>query len=607
MSLELGQGGGISIEHGATPPTPQTPITSDIDYAGYKETNVGNIIQGTLGPELTVNGTFLTGITSWNRGGAAGAWTWNSGAHAYHFSATAIAWTWQTLVPSAGYYTYSFTVSNYSGSGSLQMYLGNTSVTVTGNGTYTNTLLNTATGSQNIEMYAYVNSGTLTFDITNISWKLYVITGNIRSNIGYFNTLNTLGMGSDLYMLHHDLYMGYNPTNNTGGAIHMDNGLITDAYYGTIYQSGQFYQNGYDVMDIGGLYNYLTGNGYLQYESEPGFYSWFNGGYVSLSAIYGFGGGNYIDFSGTSNSYYNLSFDGSGNTYAANYSFAQEFIPAGGGYIGSSGGYLQWDGYNIMDSTGSLYGNSLIMGGYSLYPYGTSLIWNGNYVIDASSIGSFLPQINSYNMLQADLDGNNIYNLVDMNKLIFLSSSNSNIIGGQGYPITGGYDSGGKYLIDFGQNIITGTNGIYDGTGYGSGSPATGYLSVDPVHRLLNATNGTTKEVDYTGTYNSAASLSFDSTGNSYFTKGINSTSIQTTAGNANFSQPFQGASYKKVIIYLSALTGAQSYTFPTAFSHTPAIISTNGLGAAVVTALSTSACTVTGAASTGFLFLEGY
>jgi hypothetical protein len=87
----------------------------------------------------------------------------------------------------------------------------------------------------------------------------------------------------------------------------------------------------------------------------------------------------------------------------------------------------------------------------------------------------------------------------------------------------------------------------------------------------------------------------------------IKNTATQTTAGAANFSQPEQGSSYKKVVIYLNNLTGAQSYTYPTAFSHTPAAVTTNGLATTLITAISTTAVTVTGAASTGFLFLEGF
>ncbi len=88
--------------------------------------------------------------------------------------------------------------------------------------------------------------------------------------------------------------------------------------------------------------------------------------------------------------------------------------------------------------------------------------------------------------------------------------------------------------------------------------------------------------------------------------------SAQTTvsgsiSGAAVFSQPFQFANYKKVIIYLNALDGTASYTFPISFSIIPDYFIGASASSATVTAISTTAVTVSGVGGSGIIILEGY
>jgi hypothetical protein len=80
-------------------------------------------------------------------------------------------------------------------------------------------------------------------------------------------------------------------------------------------------------------------------------------------------------------------------------------------------------------------------------------------------------------------------------------------------------------------------------------------------------------------------------------------------SGNAVFSEPFQGSSYKKAIIYCNALVGATAtYTFPAAFTNTPQVVPTaSGPAASVVSTLTTTGCVVTGTTTTGPIIIEGY
>lgn len=92
-----------------------------------------------------------------------------------------------------------------------------------------------------------------------------------------------------------------------------------------------------------------------------------------------------------------------------------------------------------------------------------------------------------------------------------------------------------------------------------------------------------------------------------YISNNATQTTLTGSAGTAICSQPEQGPSYKKVMIYLSGYTDTNShvYTFPTAFSNTPYIYGvTAGVAGATVTTTTVRFTTTT---VTGFVFLEGY
>lgn len=81
-----------------------------------------------------------------------------------------------------------------------------------------------------------------------------------------------------------------------------------------------------------------------------------------------------------------------------------------------------------------------------------------------------------------------------------------------------------------------------------------------------------------------------------------------TTSGQVQFSMPFNGPTYKKVVIYFSAASGTTTYSYPIAFTHLPAIIiPTSGVTAGNITNVTLTGVTASGSSTTGWAFLEGY
>lgn len=106
------------------------------------------------------------------------------------------------------------------------------------------------------------------------------------------------------------------------------------------------------------------------------------------------------------------------------------------------------------------------------------------------------------------------------------------------------------------------------------------------------------------------AATSIDLNAPIYTTSPFNSAATQTTTngltGTAVSSQPFQGTSYKKAVLYLTNFTSAGSViTFPTAFTNTPYVYGDAAVMAIAVTTTTTVTLTSVGAVA-GNLFIEG-
>jgi hypothetical protein len=72
--------------------------------------------------------------------------------------------------------------------------------------------------------------------------------------------------------------------------------------------------------------------------------------------------------------------------------------------------------------------------------------------------------------------------------------------------------------------------------------------------------------------------------------------------GTAIFAQLFAGPNYKAIFIHSVSCSGTASYTYPIAFTYTP---SADGAKSAFATTISTTAVTITGDGTSGFLKLE--
>jgi hypothetical protein len=229
-----------------------------------------------------------------------------------------------------------------------------------------------------------------------------------------------------------------------------------------------------------------------------------------------------------------------------------------------------------------------------------------------SGVGSvFIGSLAGYNY------GNNYNILIGYNADVDGSSTrqtNNLVIGGGTSSTTGQiYDvwiGSGMTVANAGLHSIT-----YHATSTASGVSNASAASSSMIFAGAQGTGtGTGGDIIFQIAPSAASASTLNSLSETFRVKANQSVAItaaQTTltgsAGTAVCSQPLQGSSYKKVVIYLSGYTdtGTQTYTYPTAFTNTPYVY---GL-AAGVSGATASSTTVTFSVTTqtGFVFIEGY
>ncbi len=261
-------------------------------------------------------------------------------------------------------------------------------------------------------------------------------------------------------------------------------------------------------------------------------------------------------------------------------------------------------GYAVMDVNSTGHNNSGV-GTLALYQNttGNNNAAFGMSALSANNTGSSNTAF-GYEAMKVEQSGSDNNAFGDQAMLSLLTGSNNAAFGTtalQSITTTSANTAFGNYA----GYTTTGGNSVYLGYAAGFYETAGSKLFIDNTTRA-NQADGRVKALVYGVFSASVADQRF--TVNGIINSGAEQTTVSNSAsGTTVFSQPFGGVAYKKVIVYLNSALGTATYTFPVAFIDTPMIITSDQVGAAVVTSLSSSAITVTGATTTGFITIEGF
>lgn len=213
--------------------------------------------------------------------------------------------------------------------------------------------------------------------------------------------------------------------------------------------------------------------------------------------------------------------------------------------------------------------------------------------------------ITGFNRVNADIDFN-VEGTTD--QFLFYADASAQTIG------IGTTPSSLTKLKVVGNNTLTTTYGltVHNSTGTSNtlmvrDDARVGIGTSTPAGRVNIQGAGTTTGIAFAVDNNTPTRLLTVTDNGNFYLEPTQTSVNNSVSGTTKFAQPQCGGTYKVVIVTTAAATGTASYTFPVPFVITPSVVSSNLLLAAVVTSLSTTAVTITGAASTGSLMLIGY